>query len=128
MNWIFWGYLLLAAMFEAIWTYCLKWMQFKDLKQLNLTNIFTVNFGLKILAPFLGYVIFGVLNVFFFSLATRRIPLATAFAVWTGVSLLLIKLGEIFFLQQKISNAEIFFMLMIMMGVIGLKVININTV
>jgi quaternary ammonium compound-resistance protein SugE len=128
LNWIFWGYLLLAALFEAAWTYCLKWMRFKDLKQLNLTNIFTVDFGLKILTPFFGYIIFGVLNVFLFSLATRRIPLATAFAVWMGASLLLIKLGEVLFFQQRTSNSEIFFMLMIMLGVIGLKMINVDTV
>lgn len=103
-------------------------MRFKDLKQLNLTNIFTVDFGLKILTPFFGYIIFGVLNVFLFSLATRRIPLATAFAVWMGASLLLIKLGEVLFFQQRTSNSEIFFMLMIMLGVIGLKMINVDTV
>lgn len=127
VNWISWLYLILAAAFEAIWTYCLKSMQFKELKQLNLNNFFVPNSGLAILAPFAGYIVFGIANVFFFSLATRQIPLATAFAVWTGASLLFIKLCEIFFFHQKTSGLEILFVMMIMIGIIGLKSINAKT-
>jgi quaternary ammonium compound-resistance protein SugE len=126
VNWLSWFYLILAAVFEAIWTYCLKLMQFKHLKQLNLSNFFVPNTGLTILAPFAGYIIFGIANVFFFSLATRQIPLATAFAVWTGASLLFIKICEVVFFHQKTSGLEILFMMMIMTGIIGLKFINVK--
>jgi multidrug transporter EmrE-like cation transporter len=125
-NWIHWGYLLLAALMEALWTYSLKLMQFKSLKQLNWSNFYLPQPGLKVLAPFAGYIAFGVANVYFFSLATRQIPLATAFAVWTGISLILIKLSEIFFFQQKILLSEVFFMLMIMGGITGLKLSGIK--
>ncbi len=127
MNWFSWLYLLLAATFEAAWTYCLKLMQFKELKLLNFSNFFSFDVGLKIWTPFLGYVVFGIANVFFFSLATRQIPLATAFAVWTGASLLLIKLCEVLFFNQKILGLEVLFMMLIMIGIIGLKVMNTKT-
>jgi len=125
-DWLAWTYLILAAAFEAIWTYCLKAMQFRELKQLNLHNIFAPDSGLAILAPFVGYIVFGIANVFFFSLATRQIPLATAFAVWTGASLLFIKLCEVLFFHQKTSGLEILFVMLIMTGIIGLKFINIK--
>jgi quaternary ammonium compound-resistance protein SugE len=123
-----WSCLLLAAVFEAVWTYCLKLMQFKDLKQLHFNNFLTPQVGLKILAPFVGYVVFGIANVFFFSVATRQIPLATAFAVWTGASLLLIKLSEVFFFHQKTFGLEVLFMTFIMIGIIGLKVMSVKAV
>jgi multidrug transporter EmrE-like cation transporter len=125
-NWLAWTYLILAAAFEAIWTYCLKLMQFKSLKYLNFNNFFLPDTGLAILAPFIGYIIFGIANVFFFSLATRQIPLTTAFAVWTGASLLFIKLCETLFFHQKTSGLEILFMMMIMTGIIGLKVMDVK--
>lgn len=125
-NWMYWLFLLFAAVLEAAWTYCLKLMQFKELKLLTFSNFLSPHFGLKIWTPFAGYLIFGIANVFFFSLATRQIPLATAFAIWTGASLLLIKLSEAFFFHQKILGLEILFMIMIMAGIIGLKVINVK--
>lgn len=125
-NWLYWAYLLLAALWETAWAYSLKMMQFKNLKQLSLANFYQPQSGLKILLPFAGYLVFGIANVYFFSLATRQIPLATAFAVWTGISLVMIKLSEVFFFQQKVNFAEVFFMLMIMGGIIGLKVIAVK--
>ncbi|WP_198666770.1 DMT family transporter [Taibaiella helva] len=120
-NWIYWGYLLLAALMEALWTYSLKVMQFRHLKQLTWSNFYIPQSGLKILAPFAGYICFGIANVYFFSMATRQIPLATAFAAWTGASLVLIKLSEVIFFQQKTSLPEVLFILMIMGGITGLK-------
>lgn len=106
---------------EAAWTYSLKLMQFKNLKLLTWSNFYLPQPGLKIIAPFAGYILFGIANVYCFSLATRQIPLATAFAVWTGVSLVLIKLSEVLFFQQRLLLSEILFMLMIMGGITGLK-------
>lgn len=125
-NWIAWLWLLLAAIFETAWAFSLKWMEFKKLKSLTLYNFFLPNEGLKIIAPFIGYIGFGIANVFFFSLATKQIPLATAFAAWTGFSLLLLKVTETVFFQQKIISLEILFMLMIMIGILGLKIMAVK--
>lgn len=120
-NWKYWGYLLLAALLESAWTFCLKWMAFSELKQLRWSDFCRIPQGPKVLGPFAGYILFGLGNVYFFSLATKHIPLATAFAVWTGISLVLISIGEAIAYRQKPALAEIGFLLMIMGGVAGLR-------
>lgn len=125
-NLYYWSFLIVAALLEAAWTFSLKFMQFSGLKQLNWQNFYLPQSGLKILLPFAGYILFGIGNVYCFSVATKQIPLAIAFAAWTGLSLILIKLSEIVFFHQKIAMAEIFFMLMIMGGIIGLRAYSVT--
>jgi len=45
-----------------------------------------------------------------------------AFAVWTATTLIFLKISEVVFFQQRISFAEIFFMTLIMVGILGLKI------
>jgi len=117
-----WLYVFIAAVFEAAWTFSLKFMRFSDVKTLRFTNFYKVAEGLPILVPFLGYILFGIGNIYFFSMAIKQVPTATAYAVWTAATLVLIKFAEVAFFKQRISFAEIFFMLMIMTGILGLKV------
>jgi quaternary ammonium compound-resistance protein SugE len=117
-----WLYLILAACCESAWTFCLKFMKFSDLKTLRFINFYRWNGGLPHLLPFIGYILFGIANIYLFSLAIKQVPTATAFAVWTAVTLVLIKLAELTFFQQRISLPEVFFMLLIMVGILGLKI------
>lgn len=121
-----WVYLIIAAVFEAAWTFSLKFLSFSALKTLRWNTFYSPHAGLPILLPLVGYIIFGIGNIYFFSLAIKQVPTATAYAVWTAVTLVLIKVSEITFMSQRISAAEIFFMLMIMGGIVGLKTVNIN--
>ena len=116
-----WLYLFIAALFESAWTFSLKFMRFGDLKTLRFTNFYKTAEGLPIFLPFLGYILFGIGNIYFFSLAIKQVPTATAYAVWTAVTLVLIKLAEVLFFKQRVSFFEIFFMLLIMTGIMGLK-------
>lgn len=74
------------------------------------------------LIPFIGYILFGIANIYLFSLAIKQLPTAVAFAVWTAATLIFIKIAELIFFKQHISFVEIFFMLMIMAGILGLKI------
>lgn len=121
-----WIYLLLAAACETAWTFCLKFMKFNDLKTLRFINFYRWQGGLPVLLPFVGYLAFGLINIYFFSLAIKQIPTATAFAVWTAVTLILLKLSEISIFNQRISWAEVFFMLLIMVGILGLKIYSVQ--
>ncbi|GAC1311850.1 MAG: hypothetical protein NVSMB24_32180 [Mucilaginibacter sp.] len=97
-------------------------MKFSDLKALNFTNFYKWHGGLPALLPFVGYVLFGVANIYFFSTAIKQIPTAMAFAVWTAITLIFLKIAETSFFHQRISVAEMFFMLLIMVGIMGLKI------
>lgn len=116
-----WIYLLIAAVFETAWTYSVKYLNFGNFKQLSWVNFYKVDVGLFIMAPLIGYIIFGVANVYFFSLAIKQLSTATAFAVWTAATLALLKLTEVIWLNQAISWREVFFMMLIMVGILGLK-------
>lgn len=116
-----WIYLVIAATFEAAWTFSLKFMKFSELKTLRFHNFYNTETGLPVLIPFLGYILFGIGNIYFFSLAIKQVPTATAYAVWTAATLVLIKISETAFLHQKISLMELFFIAMILVGILGLK-------
>jgi quaternary ammonium compound-resistance protein SugE len=117
-----WLFLVLAATCETAWTFCLKFMKFSDLKILSFTNFYKWHGGLPALLPFVGYVLFGAANIYFFSTAIKQIPTAMAFAVWTAITLIFLKIAETSFFHQRISVAEMFFMLLIMIGIMGLKI------
>jgi len=114
----------MASICEVFWTYSLKFMVFKDLKLLRFTNFFKVHEGLPILAPFLGYLAFGFLNIVLFSQAIKTIPTATAFGVWTAATLIFLKLADTFYFHQKTSFLEVLFLILIFVGIIGLKLVN----
>jgi len=116
-----WIYLILAATCETAWTFCLKFMKFADLKTLRFITFYRWQGGLPVLLPFIGYILFGLANIYLFSLAIKQLPTAIAFAVWTAATLVLIKISELAFFQQWISVVEIYFMLMIMVGILGLR-------
>jgi quaternary ammonium compound-resistance protein SugE len=116
-----WLYLFIAALFESAWTFSLKFMRFGDLKTLRFTNFYKTAEGLPILVPFVGYILFGIGNIYFFSMAIKHVSTATAYAVWTAITLVLIKVAEVAIFKQKISWLEILFMMMIMAGIMGLK-------
>ncbi len=114
--------MVLAATCETAWTFCLKFMKFSDLKTLQFTNFYKWNGDLPVVLPFIGYILFGLANIYFFSTAIKQIPTAMAFAVWTATTLIFLKITESFFFHQRISWPEVFFMFLIMVGILGLKI------
>jgi len=121
LNKLAWIFLIIAAACEAAWTFSLKLMKFSSLKTLNWHALVNPAISLPVILPFVGYIVFGLVNIYFFSMAIKQIPMAVAFAVWTATSLVFIKTAEVIFLKQSISVAESFFILMIMAGILGLK-------
>jgi len=117
-----WLYLIIAATCETAWTFSLKFMKFSDLKTLRFINFYRWHGGLPLLLPFIGYIVFGLANIYFFSMAIKQVPTAMAFAVWTAATLILIKITELAVFHQHIQFVELFFMLLIMIGILGLKI------
>ena len=116
-----WFYLFIASMFEALWTYAVKYFSFSNIKTLRLDNWYKMEGGLPILLPLVGYILFGVGNIFFFSLSLKSLTNATAYSVWTAMTIVVLKCIEVFYFKEKLSIAEFGFIMLIIIGIVGLK-------
>lgn len=120
-----WIYLIVAAALEACWMFSLKFLSFDKFGTLTFANFFKAA-EMKIWLPLAGYIFFGATNTYYFSLAMKNIPTAIAFSVWTAVSIIFIKLVDVTLFHQKINSMEMFFLAIIMGGIIGMKVFSAN--
>lgn len=118
MRWLF---LLIASLFEALWTYSVKYFSLAQLKTIRFDNFYKMDGGLPALIPLLGYILFGIGNIFFFSLALKTLSNSTAYSVWTAMTIVVLKLIELLYFKQKVSVVEFCFIIMIIVGIMGLK-------
>ncbi|GAB2523509.1 DMT family transporter [Spirosoma aerophilum] len=118
-----WVYLTGAAACQMAWLYALKYIQWDGLKTLRWTTFYKPDAGLPILIPWLAYIVFGIVNTVLLAISMRTIPTTTAFAVWMALSLVFLKTTDVLWLKTNWSWAELFFILLITVGVIGLKVV-----
>src|SRR6185437_5891014 len=116
-----WLYLFAAAVFEMAWTLSLKFMSVKKLKTLHWRGFFNHTGGWAILWPFVGYVVFGLGNVYCISQAMKVIPASTALAIWMATALVGVKLVEIIFLKMPFDAWQFLFIGFIIVGIVGLK-------
>jgi quaternary ammonium compound-resistance protein SugE len=101
MNWI---QLFLAGIFEIGWTIGLK--QMDDHKNLTWTAIFYVS-------------IFT--SFYFLQEALKTIPIGTAYAIYTSIGAIGTVLVGMIFFKEPINALRIFFLVLIIFGVLGLK-------
>jgi multidrug transporter EmrE-like cation transporter len=100
-----WMYLLVAIVAEVIATSALKSSE-----------------GFTKLGPS-ALVVVGYCTAFFFlSLTLREIPIGIAYAIWSGVGVVLISLVGWFVFSQKLDAPAILGMLLIVVGVVVLNV------
>jgi quaternary ammonium compound-resistance protein SugE len=119
-----WINIFIAAIFETGWTYALKYMDFSALKEAyGKDTLWSESVGIQ-LSPFFFYVVFGGGNIYFLQAALKEIPTATAIAVWTAFSLVMIKLCDIYYFKTGTSFMEFFFLALIVIGIIGLKYVS----
>src|SRR5262245_23598613 len=101
MNWVL---LVLAGCFEVAFTTCMK--KSDGFKQ----PLWTVAFGVAAISSFV-----------LLTLATKTIPLGTAYAVWTGLGAAgTIAVGILVF-GESAAPARLLFLALIIVGVIGVK-------
>ncbi|MEZ0486896.1 DMT family transporter [Fibrella aquatica] len=108
-----WIALCLAAICQTLWTYSLKYADFTALTALRFSPI--------VLGPVLINIVSGLANVFFLNIAFKHVPLTTAFGIWTAGTLVFIKLVDVLFLKAPWSFAELFFVGLLAVAIIGLK-------
>ncbi|WP_108671971.1 quaternary ammonium compound efflux SMR transporter SugE [Peribacillus acanthi] len=100
-----WIYLIIAGVFEVVWAIGLKY-----------TNGFTKFY------PTLITIVGMIISFYFLSMAIKTLPIGTAYAIWTGIGAAgAVILGIILFGEPK-SIIRFFFLALILVGIIGLKV------
>ncbi len=116
-----WINLFVAAMFEVGWMFSLKFLSFEKIRGIRWNVFFQNTQGIATLIPLLAYILLGFANVYFLALAMKHISTSVAFAVWTGVSLIGVKVIEMTVYKQPYSIREFLFFALILIGIIGLK-------
>lgn len=66
-------------------------------------------------------VVFMTLSVVFLAVAAKRIPVATAYAIWTGLGVVGTIALEWLFLHEPVSLVRLICIFLILAGVAGLK-------
>jgi quaternary ammonium compound-resistance protein SugE len=116
-----WIYLFAASIFEMAWTFSLRFMSVKKLKALQWRGFFSHTNNWAVIGPFVGYIVFGLANVYCMSVAMKDIPASTALAVWMGTALVGVKLVEILWLRTPYDFWQFFYIGLILVGIVGLK-------
>jgi quaternary ammonium compound-resistance protein SugE len=102
MHWI---YLSLAAVFEIAWALGLKYSD-------GFTKLWPTTFTL----------VGMVLSTFFLAVAVQKIPLGTGYAIWTSIGAVGTALLGIVLFSESAAPARLFFIAVIVFGVIGLNI------
>ncbi len=99
-----WIYLFIAAAFEVAWAIGLKCTQ-----------------GFTKLLPSIYTVLGMILSFYFLARAVKTLPIGTAYSIWTGIGAIgTVILGMVFFQEPK-SLGRLFFLSLIIVGIVGLK-------
>lgn len=99
-----WLYLIIAGVFEVVWAAGLKYSN-----------------GFTRLYPSLITVIGMIISFYFLSLATKTLPIGTAYAIWTGIGALGSIIVGIILFKEPFSLLRVLFLLLILIGILGLK-------
>ena len=104
MAWIF---LVIAGLFEVGFTTCLKY-----------SNNFS-NWKWSV-----GFFVCITLSFFFLNQSIQKIPIGTAYAVWTGIGAVGTVLMGIFVFKDPANFWRIFFLFTLIASIVGLKVVS----
>jgi quaternary ammonium compound-resistance protein SugE len=101
MSWII---LILAGVAEITWAVALKYAD-----------------GFTRIIPSVITVVGYIASLVLLSMAMKRLPLGTSYAVWTGIGIVGTTVLGIFLFQEKLSPVQVICVAMIVIGIIGLK-------
>ena len=99
-----WIYLLIAGVFEVVWAMGLKYSQ-----------------GFTKLIPSAITIIGMFISFYFLAIAVKSLPIGTAYAIWTGIGVIGTIIFGIAFLGESLNFMRVFFLLLIIAGITGLK-------
>ncbi|MBH0231177.1 multidrug efflux SMR transporter [Halobacillus yeomjeoni] len=80
--------------------------------------------GFTKLKPTILAVTSGAVSFYFLSLSLQEVQIGTAYGIWTGIGSVGTVLLGIFFFKEKVNRKRILFIICILAGVIGLKMVS----
>lgn len=102
-----WLFLLIAGLMEIVWATALKFSN-----------------GFTRLVPTVIALTTAWASFWFLSLAIRKIPLGTAYAVWVGIGALGVAIVGMVWFKESRDFWRLFFIGLIVVGVVGLKLVS----
>lgn len=99
-----WVCLIVAGVSEITWAVAMK-----------------LSSGFTKIVPTLVTVVFYVVSAVFLSLALKKLPLGSAYAMWTGAGIVGTTLCGFLLFHEPVSAAKIACTLVIVLGIVGLK-------
>lgn len=100
-----WLILVLAGILEVGWTIGLKYSE-----------------GFTKPLPTILTIIAIAASMFLLGKAAQTLPIGTAYAVWVGIGAAGAAIAGIFLFKEPVSAAKIFFLVLLMVSIVGLKV------
>lgn len=104
-----WIQLLVAGLLEIVWAIALK-----------------QSYGFTRLWPSTVGIATAGISFYLLSLALKSLPVGTAYAVWVGTGTLGVAIVGIMVLGEKLSWQKVILLALIVVGIIGLKIIETN--
>lgn len=101
-----WLMLLLAGIFEVGWALAMKYSE-----------------GFTKLVPSIITIVGYILSAIFLAIALKKLPLGTAYAMWTGFGIVGTSVLGIFLFNEKLSIPQVICVLLIVIGIVGLKLL-----
>lgn len=106
MSWII---LVVAGLFETGFATCL------GMAKLNKTES---------LFWYTGFVICLAISMYLLVIASRNLPIGTAYAVWTGIGAAGTVLVGIFYFNEPVTTTRVLFLSTLIVSIIGLKFVS----
>lgn len=104
-----WVYLFIAGLLEIVWATSLK-----------------LSDGFTRFWPSVATIVFTTLSFIMLAIAMKSLPLGTAYSVWTGIGVVGSLLVGILFLGESSDPLRLFFVALILIGIVGLRVAGSN--
>lgn len=104
---MYWVILFVAGLFEVAWAIGLKYTE-----------------GFSKLGPSIFTVICMIISMGMLAFAVKHLPIGTAYAIWTGIGAVGTAILGIFLFKESQDFMRIFFIFLIITGLIGLKFVS----
>jgi len=105
-----WFYLFIAGLFEIGWAVGL-----------------TYSAGFTKLQPSIVTIVAMIASFYFLAIAVKTIPIGTGYAVWTGIGAVGTAIAGMILFGESKELIRIFCMLLIIIGIVGLKIFSKTT-